>query len=202
MKSLLELVASGALAVSIALPGTALASPVTFTDVTGPGLHQCLSAAAAACDGGGSYAASTTFTLDITDSGFVPNSVITSATLTLTIADDGGAADSSEKLNLFLDGVPFQSNANANHDVDVTFSDFTTLSDGKLVVVLTATERDFFFEGATLTVVYDPAAGGTQEGTTGSDQSPTGPAAVPAPAGLVTLGMGLVAVRWKRRAGR
>jgi hypothetical protein len=200
MKRLLGF-AAGALGSLAALPGAALAASIVFTDIEGPGLHQCISASAAACAGGSPSTGSTTLTLDITDHGFVPGSLITEATLTLDLADDGGAGDGSEKLDLDLDGVTVQSNANANHDVVITFSDFGDLADGVLTVELVGRSGDFFLEGATLRVVDDPPTTGQNEGTTGSEQEPTGPTAVPAPAAGVLLAAGLLGLGWRRRAG-
>jgi PEP-CTERM motif-containing protein len=200
MQGLLGLVAAGALLSMTALSGSALAS-TTFTDVT-PATNVCISTAAPTGCGGSSALGSTTFTMDITDSGFVPGSTITFAELTLTLVDDGGAADSGEKLDLTVDGTVVQHNANANHDAVVTFADYTSLSDGKLVVVLGATDGDFFFNGATLTVVDDPpTTGSDQTGTVGSNEQAAA-AAVPAPAALMVLGTGLVAMGWRRRAAR
>ena len=181
MKRLLGFVA-GALGSLAALPGAALATSVIFTDIEGPGLHRCISVSAAACAGGSLYSASTTLTMDIT--ALVPESlVITEATLTLTLADDGGAGDGSEKLDLKLDGVTVQNNANVNHEIVITFADFSDLADGMLTVELVGRSGDFFVEGATLRVVGDTTA-------------------VPMPAAGVLLGAGLLGLGWRRRAGR
>jgi len=200
MKRLLGLAAASAVASMSALSGTALAS-TTFTDIT-PATHLCVSNTAPTGCGGSSAVGSTTFTLDITDSGFVPGSTITFAELTLTIADDGGASDSNEKLDLTLDGTVAQHNANANHDAVVTFADFTSLSDGKLVVVLGSTDGDFFFNGATLTVVDDAPTTGSEQVTGSNESVNPNAAAVPAPTALVVLGTGLLGMVWRRRTAR
>ena len=201
MKRLLGSAAS-ALATLAMLPAAALAASVTFTDNEGPGLHQCISAAApAACLGGAPSIGSTTLYLNILDDGFVANGPITSAKLTLTLDDDGGAGDGSEKLDLKLDGVTVQNNANVNHNVVIEFTNFDALADGLLTVQLIGRSGDFFLEGAALEVVDDPPTG-TQEGTVGTNDSPTGPAAVPAPAAIVIVGAGLLGLGWKRRIGR
>ena len=207
MKRVLGFVA-GALGSLAALPGAALAASVVFTDIEGPGLHKCLSASAAACAGGSPSSGSATLTMDITEHGFVPGSLITEATLILTLADDGGAGDGSEKLDLDVDGVTVQSNANVNHSIVITFSDFDDLADGLLTVELSARSGDFFLEKATLKVVDDVPTTGSDQATTGSDQvtagsdQSTGPTAVPAPAAMVLLAVGLMGMGWKRRAGR
>jgi hypothetical protein len=200
MKGLLGFVA-GALGSLAALPGAALATSVIFTDIEGPALHRCISVSAAACAGGSPSYASTTLTMDIT--ALVPdNLVITEATLTLTLADDGGAGDGSEKLDLKLDEVTVQNNANVNHEIVITFADFSDLTDGMLTVELVGRSGDFFVEGATLRVVGDTPTTGQEEGATGSEQQPAGPTAVPMPAAGVLLGAGLLGLGWRRRAGR
>jgi hypothetical protein len=202
MKRLLGFVA-GALGSLAALPGAALAASVVFTDIQGPGLHQCISASAAACAGGSPSSGSVTFTMNITEHGFLPgSSLITEATLILTFADDGGAGDGSEKLDLKLDGVTVQSNANVNHDLEITFSDFTDLADGLLTVEIVGRSGDFFLLGATLRVVGGPPTTGPDGGTTGGGQQPAGPTAVPAPAAAVLLAVGALGMGWKRRAAR
>ena len=189
----------GALAALAMLPAMALAAPVTFTDIEGPGLHKCISAVSAPCLDGAPSSSSETLHLDVKANGFVPNSLITEAKLTLTFADDGGASDGGEKMDLELDGTPFQSNANVNHTVLIEFADFALLADGKLTVKVTGRTGDFFLEGALLEVVDDPPTGtvGTEE-QTGS----TGPTAVPAPAAIAILSAGLLGLGWKRRIGR
>jgi hypothetical protein len=199
MKRLLGFVAATTIAMLSALPGAALASSIAFTEAAGPGLHLCLSASApAACNTSAADSiGASEFTLDITDDGFVAGSPITAAELTLTLADDGGPADGSEKFDLFLDGTLVHHNANANHDVVITFSNFTSLADGELVVTLSATSGDFFLEGVRLTGLAEPSAG-----TQGEGPADPGAAAVPAPAALFMLAAGLAGVAWRRRAAR
>jgi len=171
-------------------PGTPAAASILFTDSIGPGIHQCLSEAApTACAGGGGVSSiGHTFTLDITSFGFIVGSLITEANLTIDLADDGGPADGSEKIDVTLDGVLVKNNADANHDVIIDFSSFDSLADGLLVVELGARSGDFFFEGATLTVWDDPPG-----------PAPGASAAVPLPATLALLTSGLAAVMWRRR---
>ena len=185
--------AAGAL-IALGAPVVTSAAPVTYTDIV-PGSHTCISAdAPAACNGtgGATSVGSTQFTFDITDDGFVPGSLITSAEITLDLSDDGGSGDGSEKITLSLDGSSLTYTDNANHQAVITLSDFTLLADGKiLVVVLGASTGDYFFDGAKLTVVDDPDAG-----------SETSAAAVPAPAALLILGAGALAAACRRRVAR
>ena len=185
MKRLLGFVAAGAL-MALGTPTAAPAASITFTDST-PSGHLCMSASApAACDGGAVSTGTYTFTFDITDSGFVLGSLITSAELVLDLVDDGGSGEGSEKIGLLLDGTSIPYTENANHDAVITLSDFTSLADGKLEMILSATTGDFFLDGARLTVVADPTLA----------------AAVPAPAALLVLAAGLVGTAWRRRATR
>jgi hypothetical protein len=186
----------GALASLAMLPTMALAAPVIFTDTEGPDLHKCISAVSAPCLGGAASSGSETLHLNIAAEGFVPNSLITEAKLTLTFADDGGAGDGGEKMDLELDGNPFESNANVNHTMVIEFTDFALLADGKLTVKVTGRSGDFFLEGAVLEIVDD-----SPTGTVGTEEQ-TGTAAVPAPAAIAILSAGLLGLGWKRRIGR
>jgi len=178
-------------ALALSAPAAALASSLVFTDTEGPGLHKCLSAAApTACAGAGDPSSSSySFTLDVGQT-FDPISLITEAHLTIDLADDGGSADGSEKLDITVDGVLIHNNADANHGVTIDFSSFGSLGDGKVDVILTARRGDFFYEGATLTVWDDPPT---------APAATTPDAAVPAPAALVLLSSGLAGVAWSRR---
>jgi hypothetical protein len=180
MKGLLRLAI--ALGLMSALPAPGSAATLSFTDTIGPGLHVCLSAAApAACDGAGPSSPGITFTLDVTGDGFIPGSPITAASLTLSLSDDHGSGDGSDKMDLLLDGTPAVINADANHDRTLDLSGFgSLLADGKLIVELTARTGDFFFEGASLTVWDDPLENPRVDG-----------AGVPNPAALLLLGSGV-----------
>lgn len=197
MKRLLGLVAAGAL-IALGAPGEAPAAPITFIEDTPSGLHECLSVAhPTACNGSvGASDLSYMFTLDISDNpGYTSGMLITSADLVLHLSDDGGSGEGGEKIFLTLDGDPVTYTDNANHDAVITLSDFTNLAGaGTLIVVIGASVGDFFFDGARLTVVGDPPDGST-------DGSPSA-AAVPAPAALVVLALGLAGTAWRRRTAR
>ena len=186
MKRLLGFAAASAL-IALGAPAPALAESLTFIDTEGPGLHVCVSTSApTSCNGGVASTDTHAFTLNILTDGFIPNSPITSAVLVLDLADDGGSGDGADKLGLVLDGTSIPYPGDANHAAVITLSDVSSLADGKLDVVVSATTGDFFLEGARLTVVDAPAS----------------TAAVPAPAALVLLGAGLAGAAWRRRAER
>ncbi len=189
---LLAILSAGSLG---AVPLAAMAATVTFTDTVTLPTPICVSKAApASCAGTARVSVpSEPLVLDINSLGFQQGSTITAAKLTLYLADDGGSGDGSEKLDLSLDGIPAVTNADANHDLTVSLSNFSSLEqDGQLSVALTARTGDFFLEGATLTVWDDPVG-----------QNPVAGGVVAEPATLVLLGSGLVALAGigrKRRA--
>ena len=169
------------------------AGATTLTDIPA-GAPLCLSASSpTACNAGGASQPTYSFSFDL--SGIAdPDEIITAATLTLLIADDSGARDGSEKIDLFLDGVDMLVNADANHDLLVPL-DLGSLGN-TLNITLGAETGDFFFAGASLTLTVEDRPEEIVEVT---DEIPAA-AAVPVPPTVVLLGLGLVAMAARRRA--
>ena len=182
---------AGTLAFGVA---TAAAVPVLSTDANV--LHQCLTAAtpATACNGSvGSPPAFLPLDLDVLADGYDLNTPITGATLTISLADDGGAGDGAEKINVSAGGVSYVTNADANHDVVITLTDFTeVLGTGHLTVLLSASRGDFFVNGASLEVWSEPTV--VQQ-----EQDAVGPTAVPVPGALALLFSGVAGFVVSRR---
>lgn len=173
------------------IPAGAGATTITYTPAGAP---LCLSAnAPVACNAGGSSLTAYSFSFDL--SGVADaDEIITAASLTLLISDDSGARDASEKIDLLLDGVDMQVNADANHDLLVPL-DLGSLGN-TLSIALGAETGDFFFWGATLTLTVEDRP---EEIVQVTDEIPAA-AAVPVPPSVVLLGLGLVAVAARRRA--
>jgi hypothetical protein len=181
-RSLLSsLVVAGTLAFGV---NAASAVPMVSTNVIP--LHQCLTAVtpAVACNGSvDSPLASLPLDLDVIGDGYATSTPITGATLTISLADDGGAGDGGEKVGVSAGGVTYLTNADANHDVVITLTDFTELFEtGQLTLWLTASRGDFFVNGATLEVWSEPITVQQDE-----EQGVGGPTAVPAPGALALL---------------
>lgn len=202
MKRLLASCLAIAAALAVSVPPAPAAT--LYTNELGPGLHTCLSATApSACNGPtGPSAGTLPLSLDVTGAGFASGSTITAATLRIALADDSGRGDGSEKIDIWLDTKSYVSHADANHDVVITFTDFTDLLDGGLAVLLGANTGDFFVEGAELDIWADPPA---PPAPTGLPTGPDGPApdprsaSVPAPAPLVLLSGSMAGLIWLRR---
>jgi PEP-CTERM motif len=171
----------------------AVAGAVTLAH-TPLGAPLCLSAGApAACNGGGASLADYSFSFDL--SGVADaDEIITAATLTLNVFDDFGRGDGSDKTDLFLDGVDMEVNGDVQNDIVFVLADLGLLSDDLLSVMLRADAGDFFFGGATLTLTVEDRPEDPGQGT---DPETT---AVPVPASLVLLGLGLAALAARRRA--
>ena len=172
------------------IPAAAGATTLTYTL---PGAPICLSAnAPAACNAGGASLTAYAFSFDFPG---VPGAdeIITAATLTLNVWDDFGRADGSEKIDVVLDVDDILVNGDVQHDIVISLADLAPLSDHLLWVTLGAATGDFFFGGASLTLTVEDRPGGT-------DEIPPVTTAVPMPASLALLGIGLAALAVRRRA--
>jgi len=170
----------------------AAAGATTLTYIL-PGAPICLSAnAPAACNAGGASLAAYAFSFDFPG---VPGAdeIITAATLTLNVWDDFGQADGSEKIDIVLDVDDILVNGDVQHDIVISLADLDELNDNLLLVTLGAHTGDFFFGGASLTITVEDRPGGT-------DEIPPVTTAVPLPASLALVGIGLAALAARRRA--
>lgn len=173
------------------IPAAAGATTITYT-LTGAPI--CLSAnAPAACNAGGASLTAYAFSFDFPG---VPGAdeIITAATLTLNVWDDFGRADGSEKIDIVLDVDDILVNGDVQNDIVISLADLAPLSDHLLWVTLGAATGDFFYGGASLTLTVEDRPGGTDE-----DPAPV-TTAVPLPASLVLVGLGLAALAARRRA--
>lgn len=162
---------------------------------TPAGAPLCLSVdAPTACNAGGASTHDYTFTIDVSGAIDVDHT-ISGATLSLNLFDDFGRADGSEKLQLFLDGVQVPADGDVQHDLVLPLADLGSLDDALLTVLLRADTGDFFFGGATLTLLL------AERVETPNDIVPPGPTAspVPLPGTLVLLGLGAAALMIRRR---
>jgi hypothetical protein len=174
------------------IPAAAGATTLTYTL---PGSPICLSAnAPVACNAGGASLTAYAFSFDFPG---VPGAdeIITAATLTLNVWDDFGRADGSEKIDVVLDVDDILVNGDVQHDIVISLADLAPLSDHLLWVTLGAATGDFFFGGASLALTVED-----RPGDPGTDEIPPVTTAVPMPASLALLGIGLAALAARRRA--
>jgi PEP-CTERM motif-containing protein len=172
------------------IPAAAGATTLTYTL---PGAPICLSAnAPAACNAGGASLTAYAFSFDFPG---VPGAdeIITAATLTLNVWDDFGRADGSEKIDVVLDVDDILVNGDVQHDIVISLADLAPLSDHLLWVTLGAATGDFFFGGASLALTVE-------DRPQDEDPAPVTTAAVPLPASLALVGLGLAALAARRRA--
>ena len=182
----------GFAAVIALAPVAAGAVTLTHTPVGAP---LCLSAnAPTACNGGVASIDHYDFNFDI--SGVVgADQIITDALLTLNLFDDQGKADGSEKLTLHLDGDLVPTSGDVQHDLGLTLN-VSLLDDNHLYVSLgvDGTSGDYYFGWSTLAMTLADRPGDIVPG------GDPGTSAVPLPASLVLLGLGLGAAAARRRA--
>ena len=192
MQNLLRLMLAG-LAVGL-LPAGAGAATLTYVPVGAP---LCLSTSApAACNEGGASVSSHAFSFDVPGA-VAADEILTGAVLSLNLFDDFGRADGNEKLRLYLDGTEVPVSGDVQHDLILTLGDLSLLADDLLWVSLSPDSGDFFFGGATLTLLLEDRP------EPASDVPSAAPpaSAVPLPGSLVLLGLGATALAARIRRG-
>ncbi|HKZ06428.1 MAG TPA: hypothetical protein VJU81_13225 [Methylomirabilota bacterium] len=185
MQKMRRLVLVGIAAVIGLAPAAAGAVTLTHTPVDAP---LCMSAnAPTACNGGVASIDHYDFSFDIS-SVVGADQLITDALLTLNLFDDQGRADGSEKLTLHLDGdlVPTPGDVQNNLGVTLTLS---LLDDNLLNVSLgvDGTSGDYYFGWSTLDLTLEDRPDPVDDIV----PDPITTRAVPLPASLILLGLGL-----------
>jgi hypothetical protein len=172
------------------LPGITAASTLTYTPL---GTPLCMSVdPPAACNNGGASILDHSFSFDL--SGVADaDEIITAAVLTLNVWDDSGRKDGSETINLLLDGSDIGLTGDVQHDIILPLVDLGPLGDNLLSLTIQADAGDFFFGGATLSLVVEPRPEDPVVDVLRAEIS------VPLPASLVLVGLGLAALGARRR---
>lgn len=193
-------VATLVLLVGVGAADRAAASPISFTDTFNPADVLFDGQSNASCVGNNTTdtvsgpAACETLTWTHVLAGFNPlTDSLSSASLTLTVRNDSGSNNQSDKFDIVLDLLPISNSVVADSTLSTSFnfssSDFATLlaqlGDGSLAATLTGANgnHSFYFEQSVLNA----------EGMRLDVESESlAPVPVPEPASLSLLGMGLL----------
>lgn len=180
--------------------GTASAGPITYTTIYNAG-NQFITATPIClplpgCNGVNSVS----WTFNILNSGYNPAvQDIVSATIALSLRDDGGLLDSFEYASLSSGSNSFSFQVATGVNSMALNSLLILSGTGMLSVTLVATGGDFYFNSATLTAnaadkVITPAGPGTPTGP-----SPTAPISEPATLSLLGIALLGLAMIQRRR---
>ena len=192
MQTLLRWMAFGLVGLAGMTPAAAIASTLTHVPFGAP---LCLSTAApAACNDGGPSNQDYSFSFDLSGVA-AADEIITGAVLTLVFSDDSGRGDGGEKARVLIDGTEAEANGDANHPLVLPLLDLSMLDDHLLSVGVRANSGDFFFGSATLALVVEPRP----EDLVGDLDVLPAVTAVPLPASLVLVGLGVLALGARRR---